>query len=129
MSDFERLQRDRVDDADEQRDRARGQRAPFGAHARDDHDGEQRGGEQARQRGHAVDGERATAPQVGQNGNRRALDQRAAVDGCETQELRQLAMQQRVEGRLRLGFVVAPGKTDEPEPREGSAAGERCERA
>ena len=93
------------------------------------HTPKHRGGHQARQRDHPVDGQRAAAPQAGQQRERGALDQRSAVGGGELQEFAQVSVDERVERRARLRFVVVPGEAVEAQPRHRGAAGRRCGRA
>ena len=84
VAEFERAQRDRVGDAEAQRDGARQQRPVLGAHPRERaRQPSTADGQQAGEGEHAIDRERAAAPQRREQRERGALDQRAAVDGGE----------------------------------------------
>ncbi len=130
VPEFQRTKRDRVGDAHRQRDRA-GEKpgAPLRAHPRHEQHAERGRGREARKRDDAVDGERPAAPQPGEQRERRALDQRAAVRRREAQELAEVAVGEGVEARRDLDFVVAPREAVQPQPRDRRAAGQRRERA
>ena len=126
MADFEGAQRQRVRDAQRERDAARQRRAPAAAHVGDEPDAERGDGQQAGQRDRSVDGEFAAAPEVGEQRERRAQDERAAVGRGELQELREMAVNEREERGAGLDFVVVPDEPVQPEPdHRGGPAGRR----
>ena len=130
MPEFECAQGDGIGHADSQRDRARELRAVRArAHLRDEPDPQRRGRQQAGQRDHSVHRQLPAAPQSGQQRERSALDERAAVGRGEAQEFEHVPVREGIEGRLRLGFVVAPGEAVQTEPRDRRGRNPRHERA
>ena len=111
VADFEGVQRQRVGDAQRERDTARERRRSATAHVGDEPHAERGGGQQAGQRDHPVDRKFAAAPETGEQRERRAQHERAAVGGGELQELREVAVHERHERRARLDFVVVPRRT------------------